>query len=152
VQIRMSKATPNFTRLDASRPDVAIIIAAMLAAREAVERRSSASPIQPTDDCWWADVLADPRARIRQRSHDRRPARERPYYTLADEPEATISVACTKCSWEAEFSRAELFARFGADYALPNLLEHLVAPDCSRRGDQWDRCGAYYVNPIGCSS
>jgi hypothetical protein len=67
-------------------------------------------------------------------------------------PEPTISVACTKCRWQAEFSGAELMARFGLEYPLPNLLEHLAAPDCSRRGNQWDRCGAYYVNPIGCSS
>src|SRR5437660_11169408 len=56
----MQKPAPNFPRLDSSRPDVAAIIAAMLQARQAVERRSWASPQEPTDDYWWADVLADP--------------------------------------------------------------------------------------------
>jgi hypothetical protein len=31
---------------------------------------------------------------------------------------------------------------------MPNLLNHLAAPGCSRLGSQWDRCGAYYVEPI----
>jgi hypothetical protein len=56
----LRRAGPNFTKLDPTQPEVPVIIAAMLAAREAVERRSFASPIEPTDDRWWADVLADP--------------------------------------------------------------------------------------------
>jgi hypothetical protein len=73
---------------------------------------------------------------------------ERAYYTLADEPLATILVACAKCPWHAEFSRAELIAIYGAECPLPNLLEHLMVPGCSKIKNQWDRCGVYYVNPI----
>jgi len=38
-------------------------------------------------------------------------------------------------------------ASHGADYAMPNLLNHLVAPGCSRIGSNWDRCGVHYVEP-----
>jgi hypothetical protein len=31
---------------------------------------------------------------------------------------------------------------------MPNLLNHLAAPGCSRFGSQWDRCGVHYVEPI----
>jgi hypothetical protein len=48
---------------------------------------------------------------------------------------------------KAEFSRAELVAVYGLDST--DLLEHLAAPDCSRRDNQWDRCGVYYLNPLG---
>jgi len=60
----------------------------------------------------------------------------------------TILVACSKCDWRAAFSRDELIAAHGADYAMPNLLDHLAAPSCSRLGSNWDRCGVNYVEPI----
>ena len=31
---------------------------------------------------------------------------------------------------------------------MPNLLGELAAPTCSKREHHWDRCGAYYVEPI----
>ena len=31
---------------------------------------------------------------------------------------------------------------------MPNLLDHLAAPSCSRLGPNWDRCGVHYVEPI----
>jgi hypothetical protein len=96
---------------------------------------------------WWADVLADPRARRRERSASDLPVR-RTFYTLADEPHETILVACSKCDWRAAFSRAELIASHGADYGMPNLLDHLAKPGCPRLGSYWDRCGVHYVEPI----
>ena len=54
---------PNFSLLDLSRPEIASLLAAMLQARAAVERRSWWHPQEPTGEEWWADVLADPRAR-----------------------------------------------------------------------------------------
>jgi hypothetical protein len=47
------------------------------------------------------------------------------------------------------FPDFRLIAMYGQDYALPNLLSHLASPTCAKVGNQWDRCGAYYVNPIG---
>ena len=67
---------------------------------------------------------------------------------LRDESHASILIACTKCDWKAAFDRDELIAAHGADYPLPNLLTFVAAPGCSRLGSQWDRCGAYYVEPI----
>jgi hypothetical protein len=73
---------------------------------------------------------------------------ERAFYTLADEPHPTILVACTKCPWQAAFSRADLIIDYGAEYPLPNLLDYLAMPGCPKVKSQWDRCGVYYVYPI----
>jgi hypothetical protein len=70
------------------------------------------------------------------------------FYRLADERRGTILVACSKCDWRAAFSRDDLIASHGADYAMTNLLNHLAAPSCNRRGSHWDRCGVHYVEPI----
>jgi hypothetical protein len=61
---------PNFVLLDATVPDVARLIAAMLQARDVVGRRTGSHPQEPTSEDWWADVLADPRARKRERRTD----------------------------------------------------------------------------------
>ena len=70
------------------------------------------------------------------------------FYRLADERREIILVACSKCDWRAAFSRDDLIASHGADYPMPNLLDHLAAPSCSRLGSNWDRCGVHYVEPI----
>ena len=90
-------------------------------------------------------MLADPRARKRERHTDL--AIKQAFYRLADEKRDTILVACSKCDWRAAFLRDDLIASHGADYAMPNLLSHLAAPDC-RLGSHWDRCGVHYVEPI----
>ena len=118
----------------------------MVQARDAVERQSWWYPQEPTSDEWWADVLADPRARRGERRADL--AVKQAFYRLADEKRETILVACSKCDWRAAFSRDELIASHGADYAMPNVLNHLAAPSCSRLGSNWDRCVAHYVEPI----
>jgi len=41
---RMAKSQPNFRRLDCNNRDIAVLIGAMLAAREAIERRSWNTP------------------------------------------------------------------------------------------------------------
>jgi hypothetical protein len=142
----MMSQTPNFALLDMSQLDVARLVSAMTQARDAVGRRSWLHPQEPTCDEWWADVLADPRARKReQRTYL---AVKQAYYRLADEKREIILVACSKCDWRAAFARDELIAAHGADYAMPNLLNHLAAPSCSRLDSQWDRCGVHYVEPI----
>ena len=92
---------PNFTLLDSSLADIASLMAAMLQARDAVERRSWSHPQEPTGEEWWADVLADPRARKRERRADL--AVKQAFYRLADEKRETILVACSKCDWRAAF-------------------------------------------------
>jgi hypothetical protein len=136
---------PNFALLDASQPNIARLVQAMVQAREAVEHRSWSHPQQPTGEEWWADLLAD-RARKREQRTDL--AVKRAFYRLADEKKDTILVACSKCEWRAAFARDELIAAHGADYPMPNLLNHLAAPSCSRLGSHWDRCGVHYVEPI----
>ena len=70
------------------------------------------------------------------------------FYRLGDERRAIVLVACSKCEWRAAFLGDDLIASHGADYPMPNLLNHLAAPGCSRLGSQWDRCGVHYVEPI----
>lgn len=127
---------PNFTLLDTGRPEIAHLLGAMLQARVAVDRRSWANP----------DVLADPRARKRDRRIDM--AVRQDSYRLADEQRPTILVACSKCDWRAAYPRVELVASYGEGCAMPSLLNKLAKPGCVRRGNQWDACGAYYVEPI----
>jgi len=138
---------PNFVLLDATLPDVTRLVAAMLQARDAVGRRSWSHPQEPTGEEWWADVLADPRARRQKRRASDLSVR-RAFYTLADEPRETILVACSKCEWRGAFPRDDLIASHGADHPMPNLLNHLAPPSCSRLGSHWDRCGVHYVEPI----
>ena len=139
--------SPNFTFLDPCRPDVARLVAAMVQARDAAERRSWSHPQEPTGEEWWADVLADPRARKRERRRTDLAVKQA-FYRLADEKREIILVACSKCEWRAAFSRDDLIATHGADHPMPNLLDRLAAPDCSRLGSHWDRCGVHYVEPI----
>jgi hypothetical protein len=141
----MPQIAPNFVLLDMSHPEVADFVAAMVQARDAVERRSWFHPQEPTGEAWWADVLVDPRARKRERRTDL--AVKQAFYRLADEPRETILVAC-KFDWRAAFLRDDLIASHGADYPMPNLLNHLAAPNCSRLDSHWDRCGVHYVEPI----
>ena len=130
---------PNFVLLDAALPDVARLVTAMVQARDAVEHRSWSHPQEPTGEEWWADVLADPRARKRERRTDL--AVKQAFYRLADEKRDTILVACSKCDWRAAFSRDDLIATHGANHPMPNLLDRLAAPNCPRLGSTWDRCG-----------
>jgi hypothetical protein len=136
----------NFSRLDSGRPDISRLLVAMLQARDALTRRSWSHPQEPTGEEWWADVLADPRARWMERVAPSRGATT--VYRLRDEPRASILIACTKCEWKAAFNRDELIAQHGADRPLPELLSLVAAPGCSRVRSQWDRCGAYYVGRI----
>ena len=104
---------------------------AMIWAREVAAVRSWSTSQEPTTEHWWADVLADPRARIRRgrRGFDDREGRrtaQKSHYRLADEPSPVIEVACSKCEWKAAFSRAELLAMYGAECPLPTLLNHLA--------------------------
>ena len=79
---------PNFTALDMSLPEVAILVAAMVQARDAVSHRSWSHPQEPTGEEWWADVLPDPRARKRERRTDL--AVKQAFYRLADEKREII--------------------------------------------------------------
>ena len=146
VKGQIIATSPNFVLLDSARPDIANLVVAMVQARDAVERRSWAHLQEPTGEEWWADVLADPRAGKRERRTDL--AVKRAFYRLADEKREIILVACSKCDWRAAFSRDDLIASHGADHPMPNLLDRLAAPSCSRLGSQWDRCGVHYVEPI----
>src|SRR5262245_60657533 len=139
----MAPLTPNFVILDGCLPDVGRLVAAMLKARQAVDSRSWSHPQEPTTEEWWADVLADPRARTPRRRVSEQPV-ARTFYRLADEPREVILVACSKCEWKAASQRAELVAAHGAECPMPSLFNH-SAPGCAKIGSQWDRCGSHHL-------
>src|ERR1700724_111007 len=108
-----------------------MLIGGMIRAREVIATKSWSTSHEPTSEHWWADVLADPRARIWRQprgfyGRDGRRTAQKPYYRLADEPSPAIEVACSKCEWKAAFSRAELLAMYGAECPLPTLLNLLA--------------------------
>ena len=149
----MTKPPANFTRLDPGRSDVGMLIGAMLRAREVIATKSWSTSQEPTSEHWWADVLADPRARISRQARgfygrDGRRTAQKSHYRLADETGPLIEISCSKCEWRGAFSTAELLAMYGAECPLPTLLNYLAMPGCSKINTHWDRCGVYYVNPI----
>ena len=148
---------PNFVLLDTGRPEIAYLLTAMLQAREAVGRRSWSHPQEPTGEDWWADVLADPRARKRNRRIDK--AVRQDSYRLSDELRPVILVACSKCDWRAAFSRDELIASHGATCAMPSLLNELAKSGCTRilrgvlrRPDRWAAADKPRIGPRSSSS
>ena len=54
-----------------------------------------------TGEDWWADVLANPRARKRNWRIDK--AISEDSYRFSDELRPVILVACSKCDWWAAF-------------------------------------------------
>jgi hypothetical protein len=110
-------------------------------ARSSQAGRGSTSQ-EPTTEHWWADVLADPRARIRRQPgglycRDSKRTAQKSCYRLANEPSPVIEVACSKCEWTAAFSRAELLAMYGAECPLPPcsiIWRCLVAPKFTPTG------------------
>src|SRR5262249_19073593 len=87
-------ADANFTALDMSLPEVANLVGAMMRARDAVSRRSWSHPQEPTGEEWWADVLADPRARKRERRTDL--AAKQAFYRLPREKREDITFPVRK--------------------------------------------------------
>jgi hypothetical protein len=88
---------------------------AMLRAREVVAVQAWSTSQEPASEHWWADVLADPRARIWRQARgfygrDGRRMAQKSHYRLADEPGPVIEVACGKCEWKTAFGKAELLA------------------------------------------
>jgi hypothetical protein len=94
-------SVPNFALLDATLPDVARLLTAMMQARDAVESRSWSHPQEPTTEVWWADVIADPRARTPKRRGSE-VAVERTFYRLADLLEARLPPISAGTAWSRD--------------------------------------------------
>jgi hypothetical protein len=70
---------------------IAMLMDAMLRARDVVAARSWSTSQEPTSECWWADVLADLQGRQRRVSRGLGGKLvERAFYTLADDPHPMI--------------------------------------------------------------
>jgi hypothetical protein len=149
----VTKPAPNFTRLDSGRPEIAILMDAMMRAREVIATRPWSTSQEATTEFCWADVLADPRARISRQSRgfygrDGRRTAQKSCYRLADDPSPAIEVACSKCERKGAFRSAELLACTVRNAPCPPcsiIWRCLVA---SKINTHWDRRGVYYINPI----
>jgi hypothetical protein len=84
---------------------ITMLVTAMLQAREVAEHRPWSLPQEPTTEYWWADVLADPRAR--------RPRRARGFYGRGGKPQAS--------RWRAENAR-------GAQHSPAQTWLQLMGP------------------------
>jgi hypothetical protein len=93
-------------------------------------------------------VKREGRCACRSERSQARAAHKQAFYRLADEKRETILWRAASANWQAAFSRDDLIASHAADHPMPNLLDRLAAPDCSRLGSHWDRCGVHYVEPI----
>src|SRR5262249_58307446 len=100
----------------------------MVQARDAVERQSWWHPQEPAGEEWWADVLADPRARKRKRRTGL--AVKQAFYRLADEKRETILIACSKCDWRAPVWRGEIIPSHGAHHPMAQPPDHPPPPGC----------------------
>ena len=126
---------PNFSLLDLSRPEIADLLAAMLQARAAVERRSWWHPQEPTGEEWWADVLADPRARRQSRSRLARPTDQTSVLPAAGRAARDHPGRLQQVRLEVQPSTVTaLIASHGPDHLLTDLLGELASPTCSQGG------------------
>ena len=118
----------------------------MVQARDAVERRSWANPQEPTGEEWWADVLADPRARKRERRTDCR--EESVLSGLPTKSARSYLSRAASVIGGLRFCATTSSRRMVQTTPMPSLLNHLAAPGSNRLGSHWDRCGVHYVEPI----
>src|SRR3954451_19271146 len=98
---------------------------------------------------WWADVLADPRARKRNGAPTRPVWRNS--YRLSDGLRPVIFVACSKCDWRAAFNRDELFAFHGATCAMPSLLNESTRPGGQAGESVGSPASIAWSRSVGCS-
>ena len=65
---------------------------------------------------------------------------------LSEYPYVVARIGCSNCSRHGSYRLARLADRYGAEMALPHLLE-LLSADCPKRERAkvaiYDRCGAY---------
>jgi hypothetical protein len=67
-------------------------------------------------------------------------------YTLADEREPMVRLYCPDCHRCAQFRRAGLIERFGAEHDMPSLLAKLQP--CDRPNDMRSRCRLVYFDRL----
>src|SRR5262249_24275338 len=118
---QMTETSPNFVRLNSTQTDIANLVVAMLQARDAVERRSWSHPQEATGEAWWADVLADPRARERKRRTD--VAVKQAFYMGSPMRSTTLS--------SSRAASASGGLRFRATTSWPPMVRTIRCPICS---------------------
>jgi len=67
-------------------------------------------------------------------------------YTLSDEREPMVRLYCPDCHRFAQFGRAGLIERFGAEHDMPSLLSKLRP--CDRPNDMSNRCRLVYFDRL----
>lgn len=67
--------------------------------------------------------------------------------TVADYPGEAVRIACDRCERRGRYRRNSLFAMFGADAALPDVLVALA--NCPKARDASNPCGAHFPDLVG---
>jgi len=149
-----TRPVPNFTRLDPGRPEVAILMEAMPRIREVVAARPWSTSQEPTSECWWADVLADPRARHRpaaRRLHRDRgsTAGKKAYYILADEPQPTILVAAANVPGKQRSAALAIASEASGTARVRKCTVECAWPAIPIPGNRLDRGRTHAVSYTG---
>jgi hypothetical protein len=72
-------------------------------------------------------------------------------YTLADIPAEirTVHLVCKRCARRGRYAVSRLVARFGADAAIPAVVDELAAGARCPNRDRWDgRCAVSIEEPM----
>lgn len=93
-------------------------------------------------ECWWDDVLNDPRARV-SRSSRSIPENNSRARDRLDRQHPTISIACEACLRRTTVERADAITMMGADANIHWAVRELV--DCGHRDKVNNYCRAYVV-------
>lgn len=100
------------------------------------------SPIQPSDDAWWENVLTD--ARAGRGSMPTSVSEESPiaFYRLDHLRGATFRVECI-CGLSGNFNKGELIRNIGGDAHINWLATKML--DCGRKNKIGNYCRAHCV-------
>jgi hypothetical protein len=96
--------------------------------------RQAAAPPKTDEDCWWAAVLADPRAETTMPS----PAR-----TLGEISSSGLRVECLRCFRIVEVARADAVRLYGADARWRDVGARLLADGCQFRTGNHEADGCW---------
>jgi hypothetical protein len=105
-------------------------------AEEAARLMRSAAPAttRTDEECWWAAVLADPRAETTRPS----PAR-----TLGEVRSSELRVECLRCFRILEIARDDAVRLYGADARWRDVGGRLLADGCQFRTGRHEEDGCW---------
>lgn len=93
-----------------------------------------AAPARTDEECWWASVLADPRAETARPSPSRR---------LGEIQAGELRVDCSRCFKIVRELRRDMIARFGAEASWRDVGQRLLNERCEIRTGRHEEDGCW---------